>query len=285
MKVIVATDGSKYGRWALEWIAQLPLARRPDVKVLHIVDIGALRAPFVAQAVVAGTERYLKAEIARVEAHGRKTKQDAMSMLKSLHLKGKAVVERGPVAATIIKAAGRGVHLVAVGSRGLDGLDRFMLGSVSTHAVHHVTCSILVVKEAPRSIRHVILAIDGSSASKKAVRFLLQSMRPCADMPDQKPITVTVTHVMRVAKSPDVLEAGKVLVQQCANGLEQAGYLVEERTRIGHPANEILNVAHDRKAELIVTGARGLGAIGRLFLGSVSSRIVQHANCSVLVVR
>ena len=285
MKVIVATDGSKYGRWALKWIVQLPLAGRPDVTVLHIVDIGALRAPFVAQAVVAGTERYLKAEIARLEAHARKTQQDAMNMLKSLHVKGKVVAERGPVAATIIKAARRGVHLVAVGSRGLDGLDRFMLGSVSTHAVHHVPCSILVVREAPRSIHDVVLAVDGSSASKKALQFLLRSMKPFADVPDQKPITVTVTHVMRFAKSPELREAGKAVVRQCADRLEQAGYLVEERLRIGHAANEILNVAHDRKAELIVTGARGLGAVGRFFLGSVSSRIVQHANCSVLVIR
>jgi nucleotide-binding universal stress UspA family protein len=34
-----------------------------------------------------------------------------------------------------------------------------------------------------------------------------------------------------------------------------------------------------------VTGAKGLGAIGRFLLGSVSTRVVQHATCSVLVVR
>jgi nucleotide-binding universal stress UspA family protein len=44
-------------------------------------------------------------------------------------------------------------------------------------------------------------------------------------------------------------------------------------------------VASKQHADLIVMGAKGLGAIARFLLGSVSTRVVQHANCSVLVVR
>ena len=285
MNVLVATDGSKYGKWALEWVAQLPLAQAPTVKVLHAVDVGALRAPFVVQPVVVGTERYIKAEIARMEAHAKKTKQEAVALLKTLHLSGRVVTERGGVAATIIKHAKRGVQLVAVGSRGLDALDRFMLGSVSTYAIHHLPCSVLVVKEAPRPVRQAVLAIDGSAPSKKAVQFLLRSMRPWEDVPDQEPITVTVVHVMPFLKYPELREAGKAMVEQCASQLARAGYLVNHAPKLGKPAEEILHVAEQRKADLIVTGAKGLGAIGRFLLGSVSTRIVQHADCSVLVVR
>ena len=56
MQVVVATDGSKYGKWALEWVARLPLAQTPSVKVLHVVDLRALRAPFLLQPVVVGTD-------------------------------------------------------------------------------------------------------------------------------------------------------------------------------------------------------------------------------------
>src|SRR5689334_16764036 len=285
MNVLVATDGSKYGKWALEWVSELPLAQAPTVKVLHIVDIGALRAPLVVQPVVVGTERYLKAEIARMEAHAKKTKQEAIEMMKSLHLSGRVVMERGPVAATIIKAAKRGIQLVAVGSRGLDALDRFMLGSISTHAIHHVSCSVLVVREAPRPIRQVVLALDGSAPSQKAVQFFVRSMRPWEDVPDQEPITVTVAHIMPFLKYPELREAGKAMVEECANKLARAGYMVEQSPKLGNPADEILNIAQERKADLIVTGAKGLGAIGRFLLGSVSTRVVQHATCSVLVVR
>ena len=285
MNVLVATDGSKYGNWALQWIAKIPLVKAPKVKVLHVVDVVALRAPFVVQPVVVGTERYLKAEISRLEAHAKKTKQESAALLKSLKLRGRVVMARGGVNATIVKEAKKGVQLLAMGSRGLDALDRFMLGSVSTYAMHHVPCSMLIVKEAPRPIREIVLAIDGSSSSKKAVNFLLRSMRPWEDVPDQELITVTVTHVMPFLKYPELREAGKVMVEQYADQLAKAGYLVNQAPKLGKPADEVLELAHHRKADLIVTGAKGMGAIGRLLLGSVSTRVVQHSSCSVLIAR
>jgi hypothetical protein len=55
MNVLVAIDGLKYGRWELNWVAKLPLVQPPRVTVLHVVDISALCAPFLAQPVVAGS--------------------------------------------------------------------------------------------------------------------------------------------------------------------------------------------------------------------------------------
>ena len=285
MHVVVATDGSKYGRWALEWIARLPLAEPPTVKVVHIVDLRALRAPFMLQPVVAGTERYLKAEVAKLLAQAKRTRQEATAMLKSLRLKGRVTMERGPVAATIVTAAKRGVQLVAVGSRGLDALDRFMLGSVSTHVIHHVPCSVLVVREAPRTIRRIVLAIDGSAASKRALQFLLRTMRPTTDARGRQPVIVTVTHAMPFLNYPELRHAGTAMVEECSTKLIQAGYRVEQVPAIGNPADQILKVAESHEADLIVTGAKGMGAVGRFLLGSVSTRVVQHARCSGLVVR
>src|SRR5262245_51740489 len=117
MDVLVATDGSKFGRWALEWIARLPLAQAPTVKVITIVDLQALRSPFMLQPVMAGTERYLKAEVSKFLKQAKRAKEEATARLKSLRLKGRVVTERGPVAATIVDKAKRGVALVAIGSR------------------------------------------------------------------------------------------------------------------------------------------------------------------------
>mgnify|MGYP003346169552 CR=1 FL=1 len=44
-------------------------------------------------------------------------------------------------------------------------------------------------------------------------------------------------------------------------------------------------VARQHQADLVICGAKGLGAVGRLLLGSVSTRLAQHSPCSVLVVR
>ncbi len=285
MKVLAATDGSKYGRWAIEWLAHLPLTTLPVVRVLHVVDLAGLRAPFMIQPMIVGTERYLQAEVKRVEGTAKATKKQAADLLASLGLTGTVTIDRGGVAETIVTHARRGVGLLSIGSRGLDALDRFMLGSASQHAIHHATCSVMVVKEAPRPVRKIVLAIDGSPASDQAVKFLLRQFNPQPGGLNQPPIMVTVVHAMPYLKYPELREAGRGLVQRYVDKLAKAGYQVQEAMRIGKPADEILTVAKKQKAELIMTGAKGLGAISRMLLGSVSSRVVLHATCSVLVVR
>ena len=287
MQVLVATDGSKFGTWALEWVARLPLAEPASVNVLNVLDLGALRAPFMVQPVVAGTERYLKAEVSKFLKQAKRTKEEATALLKSLRLKGRVTTERGPVAATIVKSAKRGVQLVAIGSRGLDALDRFMLGSVSTHVIHHVSCSVLVVRQAPETLRRVVLAVDGSTASKRALHFVLRTMNPIpqAGRGGRTPVTITVVHAMPFLNYPELREAGSGLVKACSEKLLEAGYRVEQLPTIGNPADEILKAAETHEVDLIITGAKGLGAVGRFLLGSVSTRVVQHAPCSVLVVR
>ena len=49
MKVIAGVDGSKYARWAIEWIAQFSFDSSPQMTALHAVDVVSLRAPFINQ--------------------------------------------------------------------------------------------------------------------------------------------------------------------------------------------------------------------------------------------
>ena len=143
MNVLVAADGSKYGRWALDWVAQLPFVERPSVTALHVLDLRALQAPYLSQA---GTERYIQKEIQRMEARSAKALQEAKQQLASLNLTGTVRKEQGAVAPTILKRAPKRGGLLVVGSQGLDALDRFMLGSVSTKLIQHATCPVLVVR-------------------------------------------------------------------------------------------------------------------------------------------
>ncbi|RVH85207.1 universal stress protein, partial [Sinorhizobium medicae] len=60
---------------------------------------------------------------------------------------------------------------------------------------------------------------------------------------------------------------------------------VDVRVEPGDYAETILAVADEVDADLIVVGSRGLGGLRGLLVGSVSQKVVQHADCSVLVVR
>ena len=291
MKVLVATDGSKYGRWGLNWVATLPFVEPPRVTVLHVLDIAALRLPF-----------RTKLEIQRMEKRSAKTLKEATQQLAALRLKGTVRKEQGAIAPVILKLAPKRDGLLVVGSQGLDALDRFMLGSVSTRLIHHANCPVLVVKGEAAPLRRITLTTDGSAASAKALAFVLSKFQPERSTGEggRVPIHVSVVHVMArqrlapltirmtvpwIKSEKKVKEAGHKLVEQSAQKLIKAGFTAEPVCKIGNPAEEIMKVAFKHHADLIVMGAKGLAAIDRFLLGSVSTRVVQHANCAVLVVR
>jgi nucleotide-binding universal stress UspA family protein len=63
------------------------------------------------------------------------------------------------------------------------------------------------------------------------------------------------------------------------------GAVAEAHLRVGAAPAEIVDLAEDIGAGLIVMGSRGLGGIRRALMGSVSDSVVRHAHCPVLVVR
>jgi nucleotide-binding universal stress UspA family protein len=63
------------------------------------------------------------------------------------------------------------------------------------------------------------------------------------------------------------------------------GTVAGTHLRMGEVALEIVALAEELQADLIVMGSRGLGGVRRALMGSVSDSVVRHAHCPVLVVR
>ncbi len=287
MNITVAVDGSKYGKWAVEWVDKIPLIPTRKITAVHIVDDQSLRAPMTPQPVPVWNEQFIQKEVNRRILEGKQIVRDTKKIVDSLSLKGKVVADRGRIVPTLLKrVTGKG-NLLVLGCRGLTAIDRFLLGSVSTQVIHQAPCSVLVVKEAPRPLKRILFATDGSKSSDKAMQFLIKKMLPLTGQSKTRAIgiEVAVMHVMPYLKYPELKEAGKVLVRNAGARLSKAGYQVEEVSKVGQPAEQILNFAERRNVDLIVIGARGLGAVSRLFLGSVSTKLVHHSTCSVLIVR
>jgi nucleotide-binding universal stress UspA family protein len=287
MKILAAHDGSACGKWAMEWLGRLPLASPSDITVLHVVDVASVRAPFVVQPVVVGNERFIREEIDRLEKRAHKTVAEAKQSLAAMKLKGKVLKKRGAIGKTILEKAPKRDGMIILGNRGLSALDRFMLGSVSMQVSLHAPCPVLIVKAPPRPIKRILFATDGSKASGKALQFLTIHMR--ADIlkgrHGKSPIEVVAVHAMPLPNRSELKESGSRLVQGSAKKLIESGYGVVEVVGFGKPADTILKIAAKTRPDLVVTGAKGLGAIARFFLGSVSYQLAQHTTCSVLIVR
>ena len=80
-------------------------------------------------------------------------------------------------------------------------------------------------------------------------------------------------------------EARRLLDAQLKQIEAAGGTVAQAHLRVGRPDEEILAVAEELDAGLIVIGSRGLGGIRRALMGSVSDSVVRHAHCPVLVVR
>lgn len=135
----------------------------------------------------------------------------------------------------------------------------------------------------------IVLGLDGSPQSDRA--FIV-----ARDLAALTQASVTIVHVREMMLAPAVggvprridESAIETRIRAQADELKAAGAGGELRliasTYTGGPATDIVNVAREVDAELIVVGTRGQGLIAGLLLGSVTQRLLQIAPCPVLSV-
>lgn len=138
-------------------------------------------------------------------------------------------------------------------------------------------------------MKRILVAHDGSKAAEKA---LLQAM----EMAERFDAAVTVLSVIPELYFTELIETDKNMIEEkLASETERmmekirkkAPKTVKVKTVVkqGNPAEEILQTAEKMKADVIVTGSHGRHGAQKFLLGSVSSKIIDHATCSVLVVK
>jgi nucleotide-binding universal stress UspA family protein len=131
----------------------------------------------------------------------------------------------------------------------------------------------------------VLLAIDSSAASKNVVD-------EAAARPWPKQTVFSALHVVdfhNFARFPLLIEEAKrqaaALVREAAEKLIRAGHPCEFETTVGSPRNAITECARQWRANLIMAGSHGQGAVARFLLGSVAQGILRTTPCSVEIVR
>ena len=82
------------------------------------------------------------------------------------------------------------------------------------------------------------------------------------------------------------MEQARSLVAEGSDMVKQAGVeRVDESVKEGHPANTMLTEISENGIDMIVVGRRGIRGVERFLMVSVSSSIVSHSVCDVLVVK
>jgi nucleotide-binding universal stress UspA family protein len=205
-------------------------------------------------------------------------------------------VENGTDYAEIVRRAEAWqADLVVVGSHGRSGIARLLLGSVAEQVVRHAACSVMVVR-VTESRGSVLVATDLSDPSLPAVAAGIEAasrlkarliVMHAVDFSGAALPTVlgpfgATAVVPSVEDQRSVREALESMLRDV---LTRFGAEGEVRVVEGPAAANIVRIAEEVKAELLVVGTRGRTGLTRLALGSVAERAVRGAPCSVLAVR
>jgi nucleotide-binding universal stress UspA family protein len=179
--------------------------------------------------------------------------------------------------------------LLVVGARGLGGFRGLAIGSISRQVLHDAVCPVTVVRDdADRAGRPVVVGVDGSGPSQRALAWAL-------DLARTRRVPLVAVHAWRLpyatqtwyAAYPDPAElaatAERFLDDQLAR-VDTTGLVapVERRVVDDRPSSALLEAA--ATASVVVVGSRGHGQIASALLGSVSDQVVHHATCPVVVV-
>jgi nucleotide-binding universal stress UspA family protein len=138
-------------------------------------------------------------------------------------------------------------------------------------------------------MKKILVAHDGSKPSEKA-------MRRAFEIEGKFGSSVTIVSVIPDFYLADIMETDRArivrtLTDDAKKMLEriksrhQGAHPLKTVLKKGNPAEVVIEEARKMKASLIITGSHGRHGAQKFLLGSVSSKIVDHADCSVLVVK
>lgn len=281
MHIVVGVDGSEHARTALAWARVLAhSAPSPHFHLVHAVPVitGAELSPMHYARVVES-----------VMAEGESVLAAAADQLKGSDVR--VYLRQGAAAVQILSVAREvGAGLITVGSRGLGRASRFFLGSVSNEVVHGAQAPVLVVRgQEPRQVRKVLVGVDGSVHSQRALQFAARWA------PEAEIVGLNVVHVSPEARTAiesldvpleaSVLHTGRETVAAAVRASGVGLKRVQVLTAVGAPVEQLVAHCRSQAADLLVVGSRGLGFLGEFLLGSVSEGCLRLASCPVVVIR
>jgi nucleotide-binding universal stress UspA family protein len=218
------------------------------------------------------------------------------------------MIREGNTAGEIVnQAADMGAGLVVMGTHGRTGFDRLLLGSVTEKILRKATCPVLTVpRRHPDAVpatqalfRRILCPVDFSDCSMHALAYAISLAQDLG-------AHLIVLHAMtyELAVTPDMY--GAIIMndpetlgafyrryeadtrQRMADAVPAtlaASCSVETMVSTGKPGGEILRVASEQQADLIVVGVQGRGAADLMFFGSTTNHVLREAVCPVLTVR
>ncbi len=223
-----------------------------------------------------------------------KEKMDWFVRLHALAgVQAECVVQDGLVTDLILDLAeDRAVSLIVMGTHGWRGIDRLMLGSVTERILRRAKCPVLAVRKPahhlagserdpePIRLKEIVLCTDFSDHAHRASEYAFS-------MANEYGAHLTLLHVLETISGVSDIETvtGDTL-QQLDDVVPpgEHGSRIVKCVRVGRPFQQIIQLAVEKEADLVIVGVRGRGSLDTALFGSTAYRVIQLGPCPVLAV-
>lgn len=291
-RILCPTDFSAHSRRSLD--AAIVLARwyQTEITVLHVLPAG-----LVADRSTSEPDPSLRDELCRFAE---------VSLAEGIPTH--VVLRVGGTVDEILALAEAGEFgLLVIGTHGRGGFERWVLGSVSDKVLRKALCPVLTVPhrpegmESPRRVfQNILCAVDFSATSLKALDYAVSLAREAdarltllhvvEGLPDHEPrinlhfnVAEYRLYVLRDARE----RLGRLLPEEGRAWPEEGRAWPGAATTVasGKAYREILRVAREMEADLVVMGVHGWGAMDPRLFGATAHHVVREAACPVLTIR
>lgn len=293
MKILFATDGSKYSEFAAKFLKTLHLTDNSRVYLVNVVE-GFNPAGYtdIYPGILNMLEEMNKESIYTAD----KILNKAESLLSVSPAKMVKKSYTGHPAEEIIKASEEfDVDLIVTGSAGRTGIEELLLGGVSQKVLKYSKKSVLIIKKSFKKLDKILFASDGSTYAHKALKWIINSKLPntanihvlsVVPQLDNILLQESVVSKERIKAIMDVhRKAANLVVENSKKELKDRFVKVNGEVLDGDPANEIVIMSKEGKYDLVVVGAKGLSCVEAFLLGGVTRKVAKLAGSSVMIVR
>ena len=297
-RILCPVDFSEASRPAIEHATVIARWYKASITALHVYEPMFMPIPGLPPR----ESRVPESELTRVQVQATRCFEDATASGVNVNV----VVDVGqPAAQILVRSDAAHSDLIVMGTHGTSGFERLLLGSVTEKVLRRATCPVLTVPPHTHStstlpFRRLLCAVDFSDSS-------LRGLELACSLAKQSTAALTLLHVVEWPwhePPPPVLE--ELPSDQAAALAEFRRYVetsaiarlraltpeageghcvIEPRVAHGKPYTEILRVATEDRADLIVIGVHGRNAADVMLFGSTTNQIVRRATCPVLTLR
>jgi len=284
-RLLLATDGSEFSEGAIREAIRMAKQCSSKLTVLSVIETNP-EFESMAPQVLEKREKEVRAHLEAVQA---RAKQEGVACDIALH-EGEDSYKY-----IVDEAVAKKSTMIIVGRRGKKGFRRLVMGSTTSWTIGHAPCSVLVVPRAAQvQFKSIVVATDGSkysaAAASEAIGIAKRNsakLTAISVVPAElaTPADIDFATIEREKLADQEMHTAEKNARAVKEAAQKEGVDAQAFVMSGKPADAIIEIAKDQKADLVVVGSHGRTGLDRLLMGSVAERVIVLATCAVLAVK